>query len=109
MPCLSVEITLLPRFLSSGITIIRTPHSPIIHITRKGGVDVSVDRATKGLKLSTYDIFENNHLKASCGIVCDVSNIHYLHVSPQEVQWITPDEAIIYMVESNINWTIVTS
>lgn len=109
MPCLSVEITLLPRLLSEGVTISRTPFSPIIQITRKGGIEVLVDRATKGFNLSVSDILKNSHPKVSCGIVCSVGDVHYLRVLPHEVQWITPDEAIVYMVESDTNWTIVTS
>lgn len=108
MSCLSVEITLLPRLLSGGVTISREPSPPIIQITRRGGIEVKVDRATKRLELSVSDIFFNNHPKVSCGIVCGVSDIHYLHVSPEDVQWITPSYGIIYAVESNTSWEVVT-
>lgn len=109
MSCLSVEITLLPLLLSGGVKISRTPSPLIIQITRKDGVDLKIGRATKSLALSVFDIFADNHPKISCGIVCSLADIHYLRVSPTEVQWITPNEAILYTVESNTNWKIVTS
>jgi hypothetical protein len=74
-----------------------------------GGVEVKVDRATKAFDLTVSDIFKNKHPKVSCGIVCSVSDIHFLHVSPEDVQWITPSYGIIYTVESNTSWEVVTS
>jgi hypothetical protein len=110
MPCLSVKITSSPLLLSKGrVEIKRTPPPPNISVTREHGIEINIGRATKGLLLSVSDVFKDNHLKASCGIVCGASDVRYLHVSPQEVQWITSDEAIIYMVESNTDWTIVIS
>ena len=46
------------------------------------------------------------HLKASCGIVCSLSDVFYLIVSPDEPQWITSDANIIYDVTSNVIWTV---
>lgn len=109
MSCLSVEITLLPRLLSGEVTISRVPSPPIIQITRKDGIEIKVDRATKRLALSVFDIFADNHPKISCGIVCSVADINYLRVSPKDVQWISPSYGIVYTVETNTNWEIVTS
>jgi hypothetical protein len=51
-----------------------------------------------------------NHLLVRCNIVCSIKNLHnYLKVSPEEVQWITPEYGIIYNVESDMDWIIVTS
>lgn len=46
------------------------------------------------------------HLKVSCGIVCSLSDVFYLVVSPDEPQWITSDANIIYDVTSNVIWTV---
>lgn len=46
------------------------------------------------------------HLKVSCGMICSLTDILYLEVLPEEVRWITPDEAIIYEVMANVEWTV---
>ncbi len=96
MSCLSVDITNLSPSLHLGVG-------------RLGGIEASISRHDIPLSFEISDVFKNNHLKLTCGIVCSVGDVHYLRVSPHEVQWITPDEAIVYMVESDTNWTIVTS
>lgn len=40
------------------------------------------------------------------GIICTAEEAYYLNVSPQEVQWITEDEVIVYRVRSNVDWVI---
>lgn len=47
-----------------------------------------------------------SHLQVSCGIVCSLSDVFYLVVSPDEPQWITNDTSIIYDVTSNVIWTV---
>jgi hypothetical protein len=96
MSCLSVTITNLSPPLNLGVW-------------RLGGIKASVSRYDIPLSFEVSDVFRNNHLKLSCGIVCSVGDVHYLRVLPHELQWITPDEAIIYMVESDTNWAIITS
>lgn len=96
MSCLSVTITNLSPSLQLGVG-------------RLSGIEASVSRYDIPLSFEISDVFKNNHLKLSCGIVCSVGDVHYLRVLPHEVQWITPDEAIVYMVESDTNWTIITS
>jgi hypothetical protein len=96
MSCLSVEITNLS-------------HSLQLEASRLSGISVDVTRHDLPLLLDVSDAFSSKHLKVTCGIVCDVGDFHYLRVSPHEVQWITPDEAIVYMVESDTSWTIITS
>lgn len=80
-----------------------------VEIKKLRGIEASVSRYDVPLSFEISDVFKNNHLKLSCGIVCSVGDVHYLRVLPHEVQWITPDEAIVYMVESDTNWTIITS
>lgn len=45
-------------------------------------------------------------LKVSCGIVCDIAQLNYLNVSPEDVMWITDSEGIYYSVESNTDWIV---
>lgn len=45
-------------------------------------------------------------ISVKCGLVCSLADVLYVRVSPQEVQWITEDEVIVYNVESNTNWII---
>lgn len=95
----------------SCINVTITNLSPSLHLEagRLGGITVEVNRHDIPLSFGITDVFEGKHLKLTCGIVCSVGDVHYLRVLPHEVQWITPDEAIVYMVESDTNWTIITS
>jgi hypothetical protein len=96
MSCLSVTITNLNPPLHIGVG-------------RLGGIKANVSRYDIPFSFEISDALKRNHLKLSCGIVCSVGDIHYLYVSPDEVQWITPDEGIVYMVESNTNWNILVN
>ena len=84
MSCLQVSVSLLPLALQPTITRHDTP-----------------------ISLAVLDV--SNHLKVTCGIVCSIGDVHYLRVSPEEVQWITPDTGIIYTVESDTNWSILVN
>ena len=96
MGCLSVDIA-------------RLGASPIVNITNLGGLALSVKRVGEPLRLAVSDILKGLHLNITCGIVCSISELHYLKVSPSDVQWITPDYGVVYSVESDTNWIIVTS
>ena len=56
------------------------------------------------IKVDAWAIYKR--MKIACGIVCDAGDYKYLNVSPEEVMWITPDEGILYTVESNTSWSI---
>jgi hypothetical protein len=77
-------------------------------VGRLGGIEIEVDRYDIPLSVGVEDMFKDNHLKLTCGIVFDIADIptSYLRVSPEGVQWITPEEAIRYMVESNTKWKV---
>jgi hypothetical protein len=94
MSCLSVII----KRLSESLALV---------VKRIGGIAVEIHRCDAPIVVTASDA--GKHLKVMCGIVCDVSNLHYLRVSPQEVQWITPNEGIIYNVESDTDWIVLTS
>lgn len=84
MSCLQVSVSVLPLELKPTISRYDAP-----------------------LGLSVLDV--SNHLKVTCGIVCSIKEVLRLRVSPEEVQWITPETGIIYTVHSNTNWSIVIS
>lgn len=84
MSCLQVSVSVLPLSLRPKVSRHDTP-----------------------INLKVSDV--SNHLKVTCGIVCSIGDVHYLRVSPEEVQWITPDTGIIYTVESDTNWSILVN
>lgn len=90
-----------------NITIKKLGESLALMAKRIGDIAVEIHRYDKPIVVIAEDA--GNHLKIECGIVCSVSDLPYLRVSPQEVQWITPDEGIIYNVESDTDWVILTS
>lgn len=63
------------------------------------------------LEESLYVVITNisKDLKVRTSIVCSIGNRQYLNVSPDEIQWITPDCGVIYTVESNTKWIISNS
>lgn len=48
----------------------------------------------------------NKALKVTLDVIYNTEEVKYLHVRPEEVQWISPNYSITYKVESNTNWTI---
>lgn len=68
MSCLSVTITNL---------------SPSLHIGvgRLGGIEASVSRYDIPLSFEISDVFKNNHLKLSCGIVCGLNDFYIKFVT----------------------------
>lgn len=67
-------------------------------------ISASVECLNAAITARVADITER--LNVRCGIVCSLADVQYLEVSPQEVQWITPDELIMYTVTSNVDWEI---
>lgn len=63
------------------------------------------------LNVTVKDLCQDSgHLRMKVSIVCSVKKLHgYLRVSPEEVQWITPDYGIVYTVESDTDWIVVTA
>ena len=84
MSCLSVNINIIPSKFEVDTTLLN-----------------------EDLKLNISDIYQK-HLTVSYGIVCSIKTENYLQVSPEDVQWITEDSDIIYIVKSNTNWKIIT-
>lgn len=40
------------------------------------------------------------------GFIYTLEELKYLDVSPEDVVWISPDEAIVYFVSSNTDWKV---
>lgn len=94
MSCLNVIV----RRLCESLNLI---------VERIGGIAVEISRYDTPMQVTYTDV--GKHLIATCGIVCDVGDLRILKVSPEEVQWITPTQGVIYTVESDTNWIIVTN
>lgn len=95
MSCLSVDVKLLRNPL-------------VLSTERIGGISANVSLASVPLVLKIADAAR--HLSVRCSIVCSIKELHnYLKVSPKEIQWITPEYGIVYNVESDLDWIIVTS
>ena len=76
--------------------------------SRLTGATLEVSRVDTPLRLNLTDKLKNSHLKLFCQVIFDIADIptSYLRVSPEGVQWITPEEVIRYMVESNTKWKV---
>ena len=88
---------------------IRMMNEPLILSTERiGGIFTSVSLVGEPLKISILDAIL--HPKVRCSIVCSIKELkNYLKVSPEDVQWITPEYGILYTVESDMDWIIVTN
>lgn len=95
MSCLSVDVKLLTKPL-------------VLFTERIGGMSAKVSLASVPLVMAVADIAK--HPVMRCSIVCSLKELgNYLRVSPQDIQWITPEYGIVYNVESDMDWIIVTS
>ena len=63
-----------------------------VSVNRLGGISATVARS--------------GGINVSVGLVCDVGVIRYLHVLPEDIQWITVDTSIDYNVLSNTDWNV---
>lgn len=103
--CLQVDISIASPTLKAQASLLCGCLSVIAE--RIGGITVNIKRYDTQMDATVSDI--GKHLSVSCGIVCEVGDLHILKVSPEEIQWITPTQGVIYTVESNTNWTIITT
>ena len=70
-------------------------------------VKAEATRYDKPLNIKVVNSFPS--MKARCSIVCSLKELkNYLFVSPEEVQWITPEYGIVYNVYSDTDWIVVT-
>lgn len=95
MGCISANISLLNTGLKA-------------RIGREGGLEASCLLLNPPLNILVQNLVKP--LKVSFGVVCSVeSNGKYLKVSPYDIQWITPDSDIVFIVKSNVDWEIETN
>lgn len=92
----------------SCLNITVTNMSPPLQVEaeRLGGVILTVIKSSSSLNCNIFDKLIDKHLKLTCGVVCTIADIHYLRVSPSDVQWITPGIGVIYQVTSDTDWII---
>lgn len=100
--CLSVDIRKASISLDANISKIGDVFS--FDVTKLDGIEVST--SLYGRYICSIISDYGSHLQVSCGIVCSLSDVFYLVVSPDEPQWITSDDNIIYDVTSNVIWTV---
>lgn len=93
MSCLNITVT----NMSSPLQVVAE---------RLGGIVLAVIKSSNALNCSISDKLIDKHLKLTCGVVCTIADIHYLRVSPSDVQWITPDIGVVYQVTSDTDWII---
>lgn len=105
MSCLSVNINIIPSKFEVDTTLLNKLNVNITNISN--GLVILLNKINEDLKLNISDIYQK-HLTVSYGIVCSIKTENYLQVSPEDVQWITEDSDIIYIVKSNTNWEIIT-
>lgn len=65
----------------------------------------AVLRMGNGLQGAVLNVTEG--LQGRAFIVCSMADLKYLNVSPEEVVWITPEQGVVYHVESNTTWVVV--
>lgn len=104
--CLQAEVRLVSRQIDASVTNLSLPLFIEVEMLGKG-LQADAFRVDEPLICRVEDALKEGHLKVSCGIVCGIGDVKYLRVSPQEVQWITPDMGVVYTVESDTSWNIV--
>lgn len=100
--CLSAEIRIASKSLTADISTINDVPSVEVANLRNFEAIASLS----GSRILPMVSEMGAHLKASCGIICSLSDVFYLVVSPDKPQWITSDTTIIYDVTSNVIWTV---
>lgn len=92
--------------LNANITMLNMP--PVLFVDRIGdGIVVNTYLAMERMAIKAFDAIIHPIMR--CTVVCSIADLHYLKVSPEEVQWITPDYGVVYHVESDTNWIVTTN
>lgn len=100
--CLSADIRIASTSLSADVSPVNDALS--VEVTNLSNFEASA--SLYGSRILPMVSEMGAHLEASCSIVCSLSEVLYMVISPDEPQWITCDKAIIYEVASNVNWTV---
>lgn len=67
-------------------------------------MDVAVVRTTAPADVRIYR--KGIPFQARFSLVCTVNRNSYLKVTPEAVQWVTPDDVTVYAVRSNVSWIV---
>lgn len=111
MGCINVKVSTN----NSDINVTSKVNKPIAVVVTPFICDCNVEcSCTQGINVTTNMMpVSNAHvtpkissINVKCGLVCSLADVLYVRVSPQEAQWITEGEVIVYNVESNTNWII---
>lgn len=111
MGCINVKVSTNEKGINvtskvtKPIDIVVTPFicNCDIECTCQGGINVT----THIMPISNINVAPKiSSINIKCGIVCSLADVLFIKVSPQEVQWITDNDVIVYNVESNTNWII---
>ena len=103
MGCLTASVKLLNEQISASAKCL---NADIVASARL--ISEHIRASVRGLnaELTARVVDLSERLNVRCDIVCSLADVQYLEVSPTEVQWITPDEIIMYTVTSNVDWEI---
>ena len=104
MGCLETYISRIGEGLKAHVS--RTDESiqwSVSDVTKR--IAMSVHEVTDRALMAIHDVTER--LNAHVSIVCSLEDVKYLRVSPEEIQWITPEYGVAYTVESDTEWIVV--
>lgn len=98
MGCLTISAT-----RTGGLSIItRRVDDLTVDVERRDILGVSV-APSFGISVSCHRI---GAMSASVGLICTTSELRYLRVAPEDVQWVTEWISATYDVESNTDWDV---
>lgn len=86
------------------ITPIENHTSPVVSLLNKELQITTISPDTLDVNITSI----TNPMKVVCSLICSLNVKGYIEVSPEEIQWLTEDTDITYIVKSNIDWEIIT-
>ena len=115
MGCLHVKIDSIENHISPVVSLLNNelqvtttpPDTLDVNITSiVNPIEIQVLNSTSSLIPVLTDLYKN-HLKVVCNLICSLNVKGYIEVSPEEIQWLTEDTDITYIVKSNTDWEII--
>lgn len=107
MGCIQARITRIGESLRGTVT---RATSALKSTVSRIDNDIIVNVSMLNQPLRAYISDAAVHPQVKVSLVCTLKDLHnYLLVSPEDVQWITSDYGVVYHVESDLEWIIVTS
>lgn len=104
MGCLSGKVTRVSEGLQGRVRSVGAElMAAVADVTER--LRCAVLRVGNGLQCAVLNVTDGLHGRAF--LVCTMADLKYLNVSPEEVVWITPEQGVVYHVESNTTWVVV--